>query len=158
MWETGHRCMLSPWHAKCSCRRFQTSQVGRENRGTATLAATRVTGTWCYSNWTTWVAATGPAVFECVTTWQIQLNDQTISSQKYDVNTKFHGVLTCPYDVMVSAVLQDYQKVTTHRVYGADVLCYSTHLTKFGRHIESRSAINAVAFRFFLFSFLLQNV
>jgi len=36
----------------------------------------------------------------------------------YDIHTKFHGYLICYFDFMISAVLQNYQKMTYPHVYG----------------------------------------
>jgi len=56
------------------------------------------------------VTETGKAIWECGAIWQIWLNDQTSTNLIYDIHTKFNGELTCPFDVMISALLQDYQK------------------------------------------------
>jgi len=52
-------------------------------------------------------------------------NNFTASSKKYDVHTKYHGDLTCHFDVMVNALLQDDRIMTyTPYEYGAVVLRY----------------------------------
>jgi len=38
---------------------------------------------------------------------QIYLNNQTTSSLKYDVHTKFHANLIYNFDIIVSALVQD---------------------------------------------------
>jgi len=42
------------------------------------------------------------------TIWQIPLNDHKTSGPKCDIHSKLHGYLTCRFDVIVSALLQDY--------------------------------------------------
>jgi len=54
-----------------------------------------------------------------------------------DISIKFHRDLICRFDVMVSALLQDYRKMAYPRVYGeVDLHCNSTYPTKFDGHIE----------------------
>jgi len=111
------------------------------------------TGVPSYHSHCNRIIGTGKAIWECGATWRIWLNDQTISGLKYDAHTNIHGDPTSCFDVIISALLQDYRKMTyTPCLYGGRrSFSIIIQLTKYGGHTERWFAINNVALGFDIF-------
>ena len=85
---------------RCNLGGPVTSPIGRENRGPGNRGhCNRVT-------------ESGKAIWKCGATWRIRLNGLTSFNPTNDIHTEFHRHLICRFDVMISALLRDYRKMT----------------------------------------------